>query len=135
MTEAILLFDGICNLCTGAVQFIITHDPEARIRFASLQSAAGQTLLAQHGLVQRLDGSDDTVIYIEDGRVYTHSSAALHVARRLGGALGLAYGLIVVPRFIRDFAYRVIARNRYRWFGKKQVCWLPTPALQARFLS
>jgi predicted DCC family thiol-disulfide oxidoreductase YuxK len=135
MTESVLLFDGVCNLCTGAVQFIIRHDPQARIKFASLQSDAGQALLARHGVAQRLDGTDDTVIYIEDGRVYTHSDASLRVARRLGGALGLAYGFIIVPRFIRDFVYRLVARNRYRWFGRKQVCWLPTPALQARFLS
>lgn len=134
MSEKIVLFDGVCNLCSRAVQFMIARDPAGKLKFAALQSEAGQALLQQYQLQATLDGRDDTVVYIEDGQVYTHSAAGLRIARHLNGPVRLAAPLILVPRFIRDFVYRLIARNRYRWFGRKDVCWLPTPALTARFL-
>lgn len=130
-----MLFDGVCNLCSSAVRFMIARDPDAVLQFASLQSDAGQALLRQYHLAMALDGKDDTVVFIENGIVYTHSDAGLRIARHLTGIVHLAAPLIVIPKPVRDFVYRIIARNRYRWFGKKEVCWLPTPALQARFLA
>lgn len=135
MTQAVVLFDGVCNLCTCAVQFIIKRDPEGYFRFAALQSDYAQALLREHNLNIQLDGRDDTVALIQDGRVYTHSDAGLRIARHLSGPVRLATPLIVVPRFIRDTVYRFIARHRYRLFGRQETCWMPTPELRARFLD
>jgi predicted DCC family thiol-disulfide oxidoreductase YuxK len=135
MAQAVVLFDGVCNLCTWAVQFIIKHDPEGYFRFASLQSEYAQSLLRAHGVNITLDGRDDTVALIEDGRVYTHSDAGLRIARHLTGPVRLAAVLIVLPRFVRDAVYRLIARSRYHVFGRQDVCWMPTPELKARFLD
>lgn len=135
MTQAVVLFDGVCNLCTGAVQFIIKRDPKGRFRFAALQSDYAQALLREHNLNIPLDGCDDTVALVEDGRVYTHSDAGLRIARHLSGPARLAAPLIIVPRFIRDAVYRLIARHRYRIFGRQDTCWMPTPELRARFLD
>lgn len=129
-----MLFDGVCNLCNGAVQFIIDRDPKDVFRFASLQSERGAALLAAHGRTPP-EGDPESVVLIEDGRVYEHSSAALRVARRLRGLWSLFYVFIIVPPFLRDAVYRFIARNRYRWFGKEEMCRVPTPALRARFLT
>lgn len=133
--HAIVLYDGVCNLCIASIQFIIRRDPEGYFKFAALQSDVGQALLAQHGITQALGMGDDSVILLEAGNVYTHSDASLRVARRLRGVVKFAYALIVLPRFVRNAAYRLIARTRYRVFGKQAKCWLPTPALQARFLD
>ncbi|HJX28865.1 MAG TPA: thiol-disulfide oxidoreductase DCC family protein [Thermoanaerobaculia bacterium] len=127
-----ILFDGVCNLCNGSVQFILRRDPEARFRFASLQSEAGQRLVTEQGLNPEVLSS---VILIEDGRVYRESTAALRIARHMAGAWKLLRVFVLIPRPIRDAVYRLIARNRYRWFGKSETCWLPTPELRARFLS
>jgi predicted DCC family thiol-disulfide oxidoreductase YuxK len=135
MAQAVVLFDGVCNLCTWAVQFIIKHDPEGYFRFASLQSEYAQSLLRAHGVSITLDGLDDTVALVEDGRVYTHSDASLRIARHLAGPVRLVAVLIVLPRFVRDAVYRFIARSRYRVFGRQDVCWMPTPELKARFLD
>lgn len=130
----IVLFDGVCNLCNSAVQFILDRDPGAQFRFASLQSEPAAALLRAHGLHPPV-GDPESIVLVEDGRAYESSTAALRIARRLPGAWKLAYAAIVVPRFVRDAVYRFIARNRYRWFGKKEVCWVPTPELRARFLT
>lgn len=127
-----ILFDGVCNLCNGSVQFILRRDPQARFRFASLQSEAGRRLVTEQGLDPEVLNS---VILIEEGRVYRESTAALRIARHMSGAWKLLRVLVLVPRPIRDAVYRLIARNRYRWFGKSETCWLPTPELRARFLS
>ena len=128
----VVLFDGVCNLCSGSVQFLLKRDPEGRFRFASLQSDAGRSLIAEHGLdVDALS----SVLLIEDGQVWQESSAALRIARHLPGAWKLLRVFAAVPRPLRDAAYRWIARNRYRWFGKTETCWLPTPELKARFLG
>ena len=127
----IVLFDGVCNLCSGSVQFILKRDPEGRFRFASLQSEAGRSLMVEHGLDPDALSS---VVVIEDGRAYQESSAALRIARHLPGAWKLLRVFAVIPRPIRDAVYRLIARNRYRWFGKTEACWLPTPELRTRFL-
>ncbi|CCH01001.1 putative protein yuxK ORF2 [Fibrella aestuarina BUZ 2] len=130
--QPVLLFDGVCNLCNGAVQFVIRHDQAGYFRFASLQSEAGQALLQQFNLPT---DQFDSFVYVADGRCYTESTAALLVARHLGGAWPLLYGLRIVPRVIRDGVYRWVARNRYRLFGKREACMLPSPALQQRFLA
>ena len=132
MTEPIILFDGVCNLCNASVQFVIRHDPQARFKFAALQSATAEKLL-QNCAFDR--ASLDSVILVEDGRVYIESDAALRIARKLGGAWSLFAGFSIVPRPIRDAVYRFIARNRYRWFGKQESCMMPTPDLRARFLA
>ena len=131
-THPTLLFDGVCNLCNGSVQFILKRDTQGRFRFASLQSEAGRRLMTGHGLDPDALSS---VVLIEDGRAYQESTAALRIARHLPGAWKLLRVLTIIPRPLRDAAYRLIARNRYRWFGKTETCWLPTPELRARFLE
>lgn len=132
MANPIVLFDGVCNLCSGSVQFVLKRDPEARFRFASLQSEAGQTIQAEHGLDP---GVLSSVLLLEDGRLYRESDAALRIARHLPGAWKLLTVFKIIPRPIRDGMYRFIARNRYRWFGKAETCWLPTSELRGRFLG
>jgi predicted DCC family thiol-disulfide oxidoreductase YuxK len=135
-SSAVILFDGVCNLCHGFVQFIIRHDAAGRFRFAALQSPAGQALLAAHGQAALAALPDpDSVVLIENGCVYTHSAAVLRIARLLGGAWRLAAVGWILPQAWRDGLYRFVARHRYRWFGRQEACWLPTPALRARFLT
>lgn len=130
--HAILLFDGVCELCDQSVQFILKRDPKGYFQFASLQSDTGKALLEEHGL-NHLDL--ETTVLIENGTAYTHSTASLRVVRKLSGAWPLCYAFIVVPPFIRNAIYRWVARNRYRWFGKKDACRMPTPDERARFLD
>lgn len=132
MTRAIILFDGICNLCSWSVQFIIDRDPSAYFQFASIQSLAGQQILAAHG---HSVGEITSVVLIEDGALYLQSDAAMGIAQRLCGWWRLAVLLEVIPRPLRDKAYQHIARNRYRWFGTRAECRFPTAALQDRFLT
>jgi predicted DCC family thiol-disulfide oxidoreductase YuxK len=132
--QPVVLFDGVCNLCNGAVQFIVDRDPRGTLRFASLQSEPAAELLRAHGKAPPT-GDPDSVVLIEDGRVYESSGAALRIARHLRAPWGLLYALVIVPRFLRDAVYRFIARNRYRWFGKSEQCRIPTPELRARFLA
>jgi predicted DCC family thiol-disulfide oxidoreductase YuxK len=129
---AIILFDGVCNLCNGSVQFIIRHDPRAHFHFAALQSAEAQQLLADAGY----NGADlSSVVLLEDGKVYERSAAALRIARNLSGGWKLLTSLVIVPRPIRDLVYNWIARNRYSWFGKRDECMIPTPELRNRFID
>ncbi len=132
--HGIVLFDGVCNLCNASVQFILDRDPRGHFRFASLQSEAGVKALRAHGRAPST-GDPDSVVLIEGGRLYDRSDAALRIARRLDGAWPVLAVLFVVPRFIRDAAYKFIARNRYRWFGRTEECRIPSPALRARFLT
>ena len=132
ISSPIILFDGVCNLCNGAVQFAIERDPTAIFRFASLQSDFGQSILAQN--VVDTEGGG-TIILLENGKAYDRSTAALRVARRLSGWIKCLYVFIIVPKVIRDFVYKIVAKNRYRWFGKQESCWLPTKELKARFLD
>lgn len=131
-TQPILLFDGVCNLCNAAVTFVINRDPKNHFRFAALQSETGQAILRQ---LNRPTEQFESFIVWENGRVYDESTAALHVARHLSGAWPLLYGFIVVPKGIRDALYRLVARHRYRWFGQRDACMVPTPSLKARFLN
>ena len=126
----IILFDGICNFCDSSVQFIIKRDKAAYFQFASIQSEVGQRLLKEY----KIPADVDSVILIEGGCAYLESTAPLKVCRHLDGAWQLFCVLLVVPPFIRNFFYRLFAKNRYRLFGKKQACMLPTVEQRQRFL-
>jgi predicted DCC family thiol-disulfide oxidoreductase YuxK len=128
----ILLFDGVCNFCNSAVNFVIDHDRSGRFRFASLQSDAGRALLQRHGLG---DLPLSTMVLIDEGRAYSDSEGVLRAARRLGGAFALLVPFLLVPRRLRDAAYRAFARRRYRLFGQSDQCRVPTPEIRARFLD
>ena len=130
--HAVVLFDGVCNLCNGLVNFLIDRDKEAYFRLAALQSDEGKALLGEHSLSSE---ALDSLILIEKGQVYQRSSAALRVVRRFGGAWRLLYGLILVPRPVRDRVYDWVAENRYSWFGRRDRCRRPTPELEERFLG
>jgi predicted DCC family thiol-disulfide oxidoreductase YuxK len=126
----VLLFDGVCNLCTGAVRFVVPRDPDGRIRFAPLQSPAGQALLARHDLPDDLD----SVVLVEGDRAYTKSAAAIRVAELLGWPYRAAAIARLLPRRLRDAVYDVIAANRYDWFGRKERCMVPSEDVRDRFL-
>ncbi|MBZ5534873.1 MAG: thiol-disulfide oxidoreductase DCC family protein [Acidobacteriia bacterium] len=129
---SIILFDGVCNFCNGSVRFIINRDPQKHFKFAPLQSPAAQTLLQKHGLsLEPLD----TFILIEEGKTYSRSTAALRIARQLKGLWPALYVLILVPRAIRDSLYNILARNRYKLFGRRGTCMIPSPELRDRFMT
>jgi predicted DCC family thiol-disulfide oxidoreductase YuxK len=127
----VILFDGVCNFCNSAVNFTLKRNTKANIRFAPMQSEAGQKLLQQYNLPP-----DDmqSFIFIEDGVAYKQSTAGLKVCKHLRGLWPLCYGFIIVPKFIRDGIYNWIAKNRYKWFGVQQACIIHTPEVRARFL-
>lgn len=130
--QPVILFDGVCNLCNGAVNFVIRGDKKSRLKFAALQSNAGRQLLMQYNL------SVDTLnsfIFIENGTAYVQSTAALRMCKYLNGLWPMMYGFIIVPEFIRNGIYKWIARNRYKWFGKREQCMIPTPEINTRFLQ
>jgi predicted DCC family thiol-disulfide oxidoreductase YuxK len=130
--DAVVLFDGVCNLCNGSVQFIIARDPGARFRFAALDSDAAMRMLRECGVSSPLP---DSMALIEHGIVYTRSAAALRIARRLRFPWRLSYAFILVPPALRDAIYDLIARHRYGWFGRRDACLVPTPELRSRFLA
>ena len=126
----IVLFDGVCNVCDATVNFIIDHDRAAIFHFASLQSDAGRRLCREHGIPENFD----TIAFIKDGRAYVRSAALLEIAKGLDGAWPILFSLVVLPRPVRDRAYRYFAEHRYAWFGKAESCRVPTPELLRRFL-
>lgn len=130
--KSLLLFDGICNVCNWAVLFVVDRDPSERFVFASLQSELGQRTLREHGL-----GSEtNSIVLIENGTAYMRSDAALRVAKGLRGPWPLLYfAFTLVPRPLRDAAYRYFANHRYAWFGKSEQCRIPTPELRRRMLT
>ena len=129
--QKIILFDGVCNLCNGAVTYIIKRDKNNVFKFAALQSEIGQQLISKFNI----DTSKvDSIILIDGEKHYTKSSAALHIAKQLSGAYPLLFGFMVVPKFIRNSVYDYIAKNRYKWFGKKESCMIPTAELKSKFL-
>ena len=129
--SGIILFDGVCNFCNSSVNFIIDRDTTNYFKFGALQSDEGQTLLKKHN--QSTD-SFDTLILIEDDTLYTRSTAALRIAKKLSGLWPLFYVFIIIPKFLRDPIYNLIAKNRYKMFGKKDTCRFPTPQERAKFL-
>ena len=128
----VVLFDGVCNLCNGAVVFIIERDPRARFRFGALQSEATAALLAATGV---RDALPDSMVLVEKGRLSVRSQAALRIARGLRFPWWLLSVFVLLPRRLRDGMYDIVARHRYRWFGKRDACMVPTPELEKRFLS
>ncbi|MFN3197160.1 MAG: thiol-disulfide oxidoreductase DCC family protein [Bradymonadia bacterium] len=131
MKNPVILFDGVCNFCDGAVQFIIKRDRSGVFRFGALQSEAGREILLKHGLpADHLD----SLVLVDEGRVYMRSTAALRIARRLRWPWPIFYGLMILPRFLRDPVYDWIGRNRYKWFGEKAECMIPSPEVRGRFL-
>ena len=134
LTESppVLLFDGVCTLCDRTVQFVLDHDRNGRIQFASIQSEAGRVLMSQCGLQS---GSVDSVVFVEGDRCHLRSDAALRVARHLAPPWRWLSALRVVPRPLRDKVYDWVAHNRYRWFGTRPACRVPTPETRARFLD
>lgn len=130
--KPIILFDGVCNLCNNAVQFVLKHDKKNLFRFASLQSDSAKSLLIKYDL--HADNLN-SVVLIQNGKAFTKSAAALSIAKTLSGPVKILYGFIIVPPFIRNAVYTLIADNRYRWFGKKDNCMLPSPDVASRFLN
>jgi predicted DCC family thiol-disulfide oxidoreductase YuxK len=128
----IVLFDGVCNLCNSSVQFVVKRDKRAQLHYANLQSKLGQQLLNQHKIdTQKVD----SIVFISNGKAYVESTAALKIAAFLEFPYNLLQAFIIVPAFIRNIVYRWIARNRYRWYGKEEVCMMPDPSISARFLD
>jgi predicted DCC family thiol-disulfide oxidoreductase YuxK len=125
-----VLFDGVCNVCNNWVQFIIKRDPSAKFRFASLQSDEAKILLQNYDQKVSLD----SIVLLQDGKVYTESTAILQIFRKLAGLWPLLHVFRIVPSFIRDSFYRWFAKNRYRWFGQQESCMIPTPEVRQRFL-
>lgn len=133
MTDGpLILFDGVCNFCNGAVQFVLKRDRKKRIRFAPLQSDVAKTLLKKYELPENEFSS---FVFIENGKAYTRSTAALRVCRYLRLLWPVCYGAIIVPPFIRNGIYDWIARSRYKWFGVRTSCMIPTPEIRDRFLD
>lgn len=130
--SAIILFDGVCNFCNGWVNLVIRRDRKKLFKFAPLQSGIGQKFLGEYGIDKT---ATDSVVLIADGRVFTYSSAILEIARRLGGFWRAANVFYLIPKILRDFLYQLFARNRYRLFGKKAICMMPTPEIRERFLA
>lgn len=129
--DKIVLYDGVCNFCASSVQFIIKHDKTNSLRFASLQSPLGMKLLEFYAMPKGLEG----VVFIENQKAYFKSAAAYQIARYFGGVWKLLNVFSILPNFIGDFFYDIIARNRYQWFGKMDSCMIPTPEIRSRFLD
>lgn len=131
MNTAVVLFDGVCNFCNSSVNFVIDRDEKQYFKFGALQSAEGKAVLLKIG-----DAEDylDSIVLVEEDKIYKDSAAALRIARRLSGLWPLMYAFIIVPRPIRDAVYRFIANHRYTWFGKMDSCRIPTPDIRSRFI-
>lgn len=127
----IVLFDGVCNLCNGAILFIIKRDKKDRFRFAPLESDIGKKLLDLHGIDPN---KIDSIVLVSGDHAFAKAGAALRISKQLSGLWPLLYFFIIIPKIIADFVYDFIARNRYKWFGKKESCMIPTPELKSKFL-
>ncbi|MFC2112468.1 thiol-disulfide oxidoreductase DCC family protein [Bacteroidota bacterium] len=128
----IVLFDGYCNFCTGWVLFIIRRDRKKNFKFAASQTPAGAKLLLEFG-IQEL--ASHSIVLINNGIIFSKSTAALRIAKKLTGIWPVLYSLIILPRFFRDYFYELIARNRYRIYGKRDDCFLPGPQIRDRFFE
>lgn len=131
-TSKIILFDGVCNLCNSSVQKVIKNDSKNIFKFASLQSHFGQRFLNENQLNSE---EFDSIILIDGNQFYTSSDAALRIGKELKGIYKISSFLLWIPKFIRDGVYRIISKNRYRWFGKQNTCWIPTKELQDKFIE
>lgn len=130
--KSIILFDGVCNLCNSSVQFVLKRDKKNKFLFASLQSDAAEKLLLQFNIK---NNELDSIVLIEGNKLYKKSTAALRIAKELGRFWNALYLFIVLPKFIRDWAYDFIAKNRYKWFGKKDSCMLFIDAYKEKFIA
>ena len=129
--QAIILFDGVCNYCNSWVNFCIRHDKKNYFRYAPLQSEIGKAILKKFNVP---DVSTDTFVLIENSKYYLRSTAGLRLCKHFNGLYPLLYGFIIVPPFIRDGIYGIIARNRYKWYGKRESCMVPSPDVKEKFL-
>ncbi|MCK6694618.1 MAG: thiol-disulfide oxidoreductase DCC family protein [Thermoanaerobaculia bacterium] len=127
----VILFDGVCNLCNVSVQWVLKRDQKGQFRFAALQSGTGQRLLERFGQNRE---SFDTVVLVDGDRLFTRSDAAIEIARRLGKPWSWLALLRWIPKRLRDAAYDIVARHRYRWFGRRETCMLPRPEWKERFV-
>ena len=127
----VILFDGVCNYCNAMVNFAIRNDKKAILKFAPLQSQAGKRLKEEYKIAPGID----SVILIDQDKVYTYSDAAVRISKYLRWPAKILYGLLIIPKFIRQPFYKWVAKNRYKWFGKKEECMIPTPDVKARFLD
>lgn len=132
MSKRVVLYDSVCLLCQGTVQFILKKDPKGKIAFASLQSISGKKLLESHNYPSHDTG---TVLLLEEGKVYTKSSAVLRICKQLSGMWPILFIFILIPAPLRDVMYDWVARNRYRWFGKSNTCFIPRPEWRHRFIE
>lgn len=142
---AVILFDGVCNFCDGMVNFIIEHDPQGYFKFAPLQSESGRNLAEKHGFESSSKGDNteadgglvpiDSVMLLEDGKAYIHSNAALRIVSKLDSPWRWMSAMKFIPTVVRDFFYKLFARHRYRFFGKKDQCMIPTSEIRDRFLK
>lgn len=129
----LILFDGVCNLCSSSVQYVIERDHKNKYVFAALQSDIGKEIIEKY----KIDPSktDSILLYRKDKGVVSKSTAALLIAKHLGFPTNLLYPFLIVPAFIRNMVYDYVAKNRYKWYGKKESCWIPTPELKAKFID
>lgn len=131
-TYKVILFDGVCNLCNSSVNFVIRHDKKGVFKFAPLQSDFGTKTLKKYDINPK---DTDSIILIDQDKSYIKSSAALYIAKDLSGAYPLLFTFMIVPKFIRNWVYDYVAKNRYRWYGKKDSCMIPTPELKGKFID
>jgi len=130
--QPVIFFDGVCNLCNASVQFVIAHDKKDQFKFTALQGDYAKEVLSKFNAdPQKLN----TILLLQEGKLYTKSSAALRVAGKLNGLIPLLYVFLLVPKFIRDWFYDIIAKNRYQWWGRQESCWVPTPELKSKFIA
>lgn len=130
--QPVIFFDGVCNLCNASVQFVIAHDKKDQFKFTALQGDYAKEVLSKFNAdPQKLN----TILLLQEGKLYTKSSAALRVAGKLNGLIPLLYVFLLVPKFIRDWFYDIIAKNRYQWWGRQESCWVPTPELKSKFIT
>lgn len=127
----IILFDGVCNLCNSSINFVIKHDTKNLFKFAALQSEVGQQLISKFNIDT---SKTDSIILLDNDKAFVKSTAALRIAKYLNRGYPLLYGFIIVPVFLRNWVYDYIAKNRYKWYGKKDSCMIPTPELKSKFL-
>lgn len=128
----IILFDGVCNFCNSSINLVIRNDRKNIFKFAPLQSETAQKLLKRYNVDP---SKTDSVVYIEKRKAHVRSSAVLHILKHLKGPYPLLFGFIIIPPFIRDQVYDYIAKNRYRWFGRKESCMIPTPEVRQKFIG
>ena len=130
-SSPVILFDGVCNFCNRMVNFAIRNDKKAKLKFAPLQSGAGKRLLEEF----KVSPAADTVVLIDKGKAYTYAQASIRICRYLDWPAKILYAFAIVPRFVTEPVYKWIARHRYKWFGKKETCMIPTDRVRSRFLD